>query len=539
MRLDEPDGHEPMVTRVRDVLASFLREGIAPGRGGLVGAREQIVEELAGGLGLDQAAQAEADVPALVELDALDAVAHPRQGAVGQVGAQHVMRGVEDDSLEHHVVERDALAQPDATGGQLGCHGGQPLFEELEHPSRDVGPGRFAPLGGGGSGQSEYLGGDPVEPQRMAVLVAALQEEDPGHQALVGGQARLPGHVGERRDVLGDRVLGHAEAGENGHETAATLSRELRPGPRILGEVDGRRVPLQAGDDLGEELGPEGAPREHEVPAQRALPELPISHSLERVSTRWLGKTLIRVARAPQHLAGYARSAAAYERGRPGYPPAAVDFLAARLRLGPGRTVVDLAAGTGKLTRPLLATGAQVVAVEPVAEMRAALPAGARAVDGTAEAMPLSAGSADAVAVAQAFHWFDGDAALAEIHRVLRPGCSLALVWNRRRMDDPLNQAIEDLLAPYRGHRSALHADDWHRAFDETKLFGPLEECVFPNEQSLNADGLADRVASVNFIAALDEKERTKVVRAARALAAPAGVTIRQDTEVLVTDRLG
>jgi SAM-dependent methyltransferase len=241
----------------------------------------------------------------------------------------------------------------------------------------------------------------------------------------------------------------------------------------------------------------------------------------------------------PQHLAGYARSVGAYERGRPGYPPAAVDFLAARLRLGPGRTLVDLAAGTGKLTRPLLATGAQVVAVEPVAEMREALPAGARAVDGTAEAMPLSAGSADAVAVAQAFHWFDGDAALTEIHRVLRPGCSLALVWNRRRMDDPLNQAIEDLLAPYRGHTSALHADDWHRAFEDTKLFGSLEECVFPNAQSLNADGLADRIASVNFIAALDEKERTKVVRAARALARADGVTIRQDTEVLVTDRLG
>ena len=175
-------------------------------------------------------------------------------------------------------------------------------------------------------------------------------------------------------------------------------------------------------------------------------------------------------------LAGYARSAAAYERGRPGYPPAAVDFLAARLRLGPGRTVVDLAAGTGKLTRPLLATGAEVVAVEPVAEMRAALPAGARAVDGTAEEMPLDTGSADAVAVAQAFHWFDGDAALAEIHRVLRPGGALALVWNRRRMDDPLNQAIEELLAPYRGHRSALHTDDWQRAFEDTKLFGPLEE---------------------------------------------------------------
>ena len=149
------------------------------------------------------------------------------------------------------------------------------------------------------------------------------------------------------------------------------------------------------------------------------------------------------VTRLQAAYKGLARSVAAYERGRPGYPRAAVDFLA-RLRLGPGRTVVDLAAGTGKLTRLLLATGAEVVAVEPVAEMRAALPAGARTVDGTAEAMPLTTASADAVAVAQAFHWFDGDAALAEIHRVLRPGGALALVWNRRRMDEPLNQAIQE-----------------------------------------------------------------------------------------------
>jgi SAM-dependent methyltransferase len=236
---------------------------------------------------------------------------------------------------------------------------------------------------------------------------------------------------------------------------------------------------------------------------------------------------------------GYARSAEEYERGRPGYPPAAVDFLAARLRLGPGRTVVDLAAGTGKLTRPLLTTGAEVVAVEPVAEMRAALPAGARALDGTAEEVPLSTGSADAVTVAQAFHWFDGDAALAEIHRVLRPDGRLALVWNRRQMDDPLNQAIEEMIAPYRGHASAMRTGAWYAAFERTKLFAPLVGRVFPNDQSLDADGLADRIASVNFIGALDEKERTKVLRAARALAGPRGVTIRQDTEVLVTDRLG
>lgn len=237
--------------------------------------------------------------------------------------------------------------------------------------------------------------------------------------------------------------------------------------------------------------------------------------------------------------AGYSRSAAAYQRGRPGYPPAAVDCLAARLRLGQGRTVVDLAAGTGKLTRPLIATGAEVVAVEPVAEMRAVLPAGARAVDGTAEAMPLATASADAVVVAQAFHWFDGDAALAEIHRVLRPGCALALVWNRRRMDEPVNQAIEELIAPHRGHTSTFHTGAWRAAFERTRLFGPLEERVFPNEQFLDADGFVDRIASVSFIAALDEKERTKVLRAARAVAGGAGVTIRHDTQVQVADRLG
>jgi ubiquinone/menaquinone biosynthesis C-methylase UbiE len=236
---------------------------------------------------------------------------------------------------------------------------------------------------------------------------------------------------------------------------------------------------------------------------------------------------------------GFARCAAAYERGRPGYAAAAVEFLAARLRLGPGRYVVDLAAGTGKLTRPLLATGAEVVAVEPVAQMRAALPADARAVDGTAESIPLASASADAVTVAQAFHWFDGDAALAEIHRVLRPGGALALVWNRRRMDHPLNQAVEELIAPYRGHTPALRTNAWRAAFERTELFGPLEVHAFPNDQSLDADGLADRVASISFIASLDETARAEVLRSVRALAGDGRVTIPHDTEVHLSERLG
>ena len=152
--------------------------------------------------------------------------------------------------------------------------------------------------------------------------------------------------------------------------------------------------------------------------------------------------------------------------------------------------------------------------------------------------MPLTTASADAVAVAQAFHWFDGDAALAEIHRVLRPGCALALVWNRRRLDDPLNQALEDLVAPYRGRTSAFQTGAWRTAFERTKLFGPFEERVFPNEQSLDVDRLADRIASISFIATLDERERTRVLRRVQALAGPAGVTIHHDTEVQVADGL-
>jgi SAM-dependent methyltransferase len=230
---------------------------------------------------------------------------------------------------------------------------------------------------------------------------------------------------------------------------------------------------------------------------------------------------------------GFARSAEAYERGRPGYPDAALEPL----RLGPGLVVVDLAAGTGKLTHPLLDSGATVIAVEPVAEMRAALPAAAHALDGTAEAIPLGDASADLVTVAQAFHWFDGDAALGEIHRVLRPGGRLALLWNRRVEADPVNEAIERLLAPHGAGVPTHRHDDWHGAFERTTLFGPLEEHVFANEQHLDADGLAARIGSISFIAALPERERAEVLTAARALAGEGTVTVPYRTELQIAQR--
>jgi SAM-dependent methyltransferase len=236
----------------------------------------------------------------------------------------------------------------------------------------------------------------------------------------------------------------------------------------------------------------------------------------------------------PEAATGFARAADAYERGRPDYPDEAVDALVAAL---PGRDVVDLAAGTGKLTRKLVGRGCDVVAVEPVAEMRAAIAPPARVVDGVAEATGLPPASADAVTVAQAFHWFDGPRALAEIHRVLRPGGVLALIWNRRRMEDALNIALEALLEPRRGRVPAHRDDSWREALAATPHFGPVRELEFANEQRLDADGLADRFGSVSFVASMPAGEREALLRAIRALAGDGVVTLRYVVELQLTTR--
>lgn len=232
---------------------------------------------------------------------------------------------------------------------------------------------------------------------------------------------------------------------------------------------------------------------------------------------------------------GFARSAAAYERGRPGYPDAAVDRLVAAL---PGGQVLDLAAGTGKLTRALVARGLDVVAIEPVDEMRAAIAPPARALAGTAEAIPLPDASADAVTVAQAFHWFDGARALAEIHRVLRPGGVLALIWNRRRIADPIQREIEALIAPHRAEVPAERSERWRVAFDQTTLFGPLREERFANDQLVDADGLADRIGSISFVASLEDRAREALLDEARALARGGSVRLRYVVRLQVAGRV-
>ncbi len=154
-------------------------------------------------------------------------------------------------------------------------------------------------------------------------------------------------------------------------------------------------------------LAPPEQPRADETPATpvveeppRALPDPEPEREPEAGGARRAvpARALLIVAGSPGgvHEAaarGFARSAAAYDRGRPEYPGEAVAWLAERLGLGPGRRVLDLAAGTGKLTRPLLATGAAVAAVEPVSEMRARIGSGVEVLDGTAEAIPLADGA--------------------------------------------------------------------------------------------------------------------------------------------------
>jgi SAM-dependent methyltransferase len=233
----------------------------------------------------------------------------------------------------------------------------------------------------------------------------------------------------------------------------------------------------------------------------------------------------------------FADVAGAYERGRPGYPSEAVRWLVG----GKPCDVVDLGAGTGKLTRELVALGHHVIAVEPLDEMRAQLEIavpGVRASAGNAEKIPLPDAAADVITSAQAFHWFDHSRALPEIARVLRPGGRIALVWNSRDDRDPWMARLSEII----GNESIQDADVVP-VLDASGLFGAVERAEFSFEQTLERDGLLDLVLSRSYLAKLTPAERKPVLEAVGRLyaetASPDGVRLAYVTECFRAETKG
>jgi SAM-dependent methyltransferase len=243
----------------------------------------------------------------------------------------------------------------------------------------------------------------------------------------------------------------------------------------------------------------------------------------------------------PRAATGFASAVGAYERGRPSYPPVAIANLARDFGLTPASTVLDLAAGTGKLTRLLVGLVGTVIAVEPSDAMRAELHDRLPTVDaraGTAEAIPAADGSVDAVFVGEAFHWFRTAEALREIARVLSPGGGLAMLWNRAHWSEqelPWLTAFGELLEPYRRAAGPFPAGDgrWKAALGATRAFAPLSSAEAEHVQASSTEDVVALVSSWSWIANLPDGERAAVLRRVGELVGPRQrLTLRYRTEI-------
>lgn len=215
------------------------------------------------------------------------------------------------------------------------------------------------------------------------------------------------------------------------------------------------------------------------------------------------------------HASSFGAAAAEYERGRPPYPPQAIDWL---IPAGVTR-VLDLGAGTGKLTRQIRERGLEVTAVEPLAGMRAqlreAVP-GIAVLDGTAEHIPLADQSTDVVLVAQAWHWVEPSEAVPEVARVLAPGGRLGLLWNIR--DERLDWMAR-LGVIMRSHEGLYpESNTISMAPTVGPPFGPVERFDVEWVHRLPADALVDMVASRSYVITRPAAERAAVLDEVRHL---------------------
>jgi SAM-dependent methyltransferase len=209
----------------------------------------------------------------------------------------------------------------------------------------------------------------------------------------------------------------------------------------------------------------------------------------------------------PAAQVGFQRAAARYERGRPEAPLAAIEALTLSLGISSASTVAELGAGTGKLSRLLAPRAGRYVAVEPVPAMREQFRralSGVPLIAAVSEMLPFRTSSIDAVVAAQAFHWFDIPRAMGEMHRALRPGGAVGLLWNvRDESVDWVHRATE-VMDRYetRGPRFRNYA--WLASWNRTPGFAPLDKQTFPFVQRVDRDAALDRFTSVSFIASLD-----------------------------------
>ena len=199
-----------------------------------------------------------------------------------------------------------------------------------------------------------------------------------------------------------------------------------------------------------------------------------------------------------------------YDRGRPGYAAAAVDWA-----LDGRRRVVDLGAGTGKLTAALVARGADVTAVEPSEQMLAVLRSNLPEVDarvGSGEVTGLPDDAVDAVVIASALHWFDRPAADREIARILRPGGIVGVFRNQRDTSVPWVAALEELIAGRTDVRQVQRSELSRQAPLDAALFGPPRRGEFPFRQLVDAELLVDLFASRSYVIDLDDSPRAELL---------------------------
>ncbi|CAF1220924.1 unnamed protein product [Rotaria sordida] len=213
---------------------------------------------------------------------------------------------------------------------------------------------------------------------------------------------------------------------------------------------------------------------------------------------------------------GFQNAANIYDQARPSYPNEAIQFI--KLLCPTPTTIVDLGAGTGKLTRLLSTFGAQeIIAIEPVSEMREklkAIPSITRIIDGTAEHILLEDNTVDVIFCGQSFHWFANERALTEIHRVLKPNGLLILIWNKPDYSKySCSQQILELIDSYQPPELPRYKlMKWKAVFENQNLFSCLQYKQFANIQQITRETAMNRYLSTSFISVLPSEEKEKLI---------------------------